>query len=84
MTLLGGRYRLVEPLSGAGRNWSVQDEVDGRELLARLVVLPDTMLAADRDAARQRALHDAATLARVRNPAVAYVVDTVPELWLYE
>lgn len=78
-TLLGGRYRLVGPLPGAGRNWSVHDEVDGRELLARLVVLPDTMPAAERDAARQRALHDAATLSRVRSQAVAYVVDTVVE-----
>jgi eukaryotic-like serine/threonine-protein kinase len=77
--LLGGRYRLLEPLPGGGRSWAARDEVDGRELIARLIVLPDTMPAAERDAARQHALHDAATLSRVRHPAVAYVVDTVVE-----
>jgi hypothetical protein len=77
--LLGGRYRLVEPLPGAGRSWSARDQVDGRELIARLVVLPDTMPAAEHDRVRQRALHDAATISRVRHPGVAQVVDAVVE-----
>ena len=36
-TLLGGRYRLVEPLPGAGRSWRARDEVDGRDLMARVI-----------------------------------------------
>ncbi len=59
-TLLGGRYRLLEPLPGAGRSWHARDEVDRRDLVARVVVLPAAMPAADRDLARQRALQDAA------------------------
>lgn len=77
--LLGGRYRLLEPMPGGGRGWVARDEVDGRELIARLIVLPDTMPPVERAAARQRAMHDAATLSRVRHPAVAHVVDRVVE-----
>jgi eukaryotic-like serine/threonine-protein kinase len=76
-TLLGGRYRLVEPLPGAGRNWHAHDEIDERDLVARVVVLPAAMPAAERDQARQRALHDAAAVSRVHHPAVAQVVDAV-------
>jgi serine/threonine protein kinase len=78
-TLLGGRYRLIQPLSGAGRSWHARDEVDRRELVARVVVLPAAMPAADRDLARQRALQDAAAVSRVHHPGIAPVVDAVVE-----
>ena len=78
-TLLGGRYRLLEPLPGAGRSWHARDEVDRRDLVARVVVLPAAMPAADRDLARQRALQDAAAVSRVRHPGIAPVVDAVVE-----
>jgi len=78
-TLLGGRYRLIQPLPGAGRSWHARDEVDRRELVARVVVLPAAMPAADRDLARQRALQDAAAVSRVHHPGIASVVDAVVE-----
>jgi serine/threonine protein kinase len=78
-TLLGGRYRLIQPLPGAGRSWHARDEVDRRELVARVVVLPAAMPAADRDLARQRALQDAAAVSRVHHPGIAPVVDAVVE-----
>jgi len=78
-TLLGGRYRLIQPLPGAGRSWQARDEVDRRELVARVVMLPAAMPAADRDLARQRALQDAAAVSRVHHPGIAPVVDAVVE-----
>ena len=78
-TRLGGRYRLLEPLPGAGRSWHARDEVDRRDLVARVVVLPAAMPAADRDLARQRALRDATLVSRVRHPGIAPVVDAVVE-----
>ena len=78
-TLLGGRYRLLEPLPGTGRSWHARDEVDQRDLVARVVVLPAAMPAADRDRARQWALHDAAVVSRVHHPGIAPVVDAVVE-----
>src|SRR4029079_19821932 len=71
--------RLIQPLPGAGRSWHARDEVDRRELVARVVVLPAAMPAADRDLARQRALQDAAAVSRVHHPGIASVVDAVVE-----
>jgi serine/threonine protein kinase len=78
-TLLGGRYRLLEPLPGARRGWHARDEVDQRDLVAAMVVLPAAMPAAVRDRARQWALHDATVVSRVHHPGIAPVVDVVVE-----
>jgi eukaryotic-like serine/threonine-protein kinase len=78
-TLLGGRYRLIEPVPGAGRAWRAEDEIDGRALLAQAVELPDGLPEAERQQARQRALRDAAVVARVKHPGIAQVVDAVVE-----
>ncbi|HEY6744629.1 MAG TPA: hypothetical protein VI357_02820 [Mycobacteriales bacterium] len=78
-TLLGGRYRLLEPLPGAGRSWRARDEIDDRLLLARAIELPDGLPEAERQEARKRALREAAVVARVQHPGVAPVVDAVVE-----
>jgi len=78
-TLLGGRYRLIEALPGADRTWRTEDEIDGRLLLARAVELPGGLPEAEAQQARQRALRDAAVVARVQHPGIAQMVDTVVE-----
>ena len=82
-TLLGGRYRLLEPVPGAGRSWRAHDEIDDRALLARPIELPAGLPGTDRQQARQqarqRALREAAVVARVQHPGVAPVVDAVVE-----
>ena len=78
-TLLGGRYRLLGPMPGAGRSWRARDEIDDRPLLARAIELPDRLPDAERQRARQQALRDAAAVARVQHPGVAPVVDAVVE-----
>ena len=70
--VLGGRYRLVEPLPDA---WRVRDELAGRDVRAYVVPLPE----ADRDEVRQRVLHDAGLLARLRSPGIVPVVDALVE-----
>lgn len=70
--VLGGRYRLLESLPDA---WRARDELAGREVHARVVPLPET----DRDEVRQRVLHDAGLLARLRNPGIVHVVDALVE-----
>ncbi|HST64701.1 MAG TPA: hypothetical protein VLM05_05900, partial [Mycobacteriales bacterium] len=78
-TLLGGRYRLIEPLPGAGRTWRAQDEIDGRDLAARILRLPDGLPEDQRQQIRQRAFREAAVVARSQHPGVAHVVDAVVE-----
>ena len=70
--VLGGRYRLLESLPDA---WRARDELAGRDVHARVVPLPE----ADRDEVRQRVVHDAGLLARLRNPGIVHIVDALVE-----
>ncbi|CAA9222343.1 MAG: hypothetical protein AVDCRST_MAG41-552, partial [uncultured Corynebacteriales bacterium] len=79
--LLAGRYRLVEPIpdAGAGRTWLVRDDIGNRELVARAVLVPPGLPPVYREAVRQRVLHDAGLLARLRHPGVARIIDAVAD-----
>src|SRR3954452_2412087 len=78
-TVLGGRYRLIEPLPGAGRSWRARDDIDDRALLVRMIALPEGLTAPQRDEALRRALQDAAMVSRVGHAGIAPVVDAVVE-----
>ena len=78
-TILGGRYRLIEPMPGAGRTWRARDDIDDRALLVRMIALPEDLTGPERDEARRRALQDAAMVSRVGQACIAQVVDAVVE-----
>src|SRR5829696_4180426 len=77
--LLAGRYRLVEPMpdAGAGRTWRVRDEISHRELVARAMLVPPGLPAAERDEAMQLVLREAGTVSRLHQPGLARIIDAV-------
>jgi serine/threonine protein kinase len=75
--LLAGRYRVTESLGegGMGRVWLARDEVLGREVAVKEVVLPPDLVAHERDALRRRTLREARAAARLTHRNVAQVFD---------
>jgi serine/threonine protein kinase len=75
--LLAGRYRVTESLGtgGMGRVWLARDEVLGRDVAIKEVVLPPDLVAQERDALRRRTLREARAAARLTDPNVAQVFD---------
>ena len=72
--LLGGRYRLGEPLGrgGMGMVWAGRDEALGRHVAINEVSLPVDLPADDREKLRRRTLREA-------SPAAVTVYDVVEE-----
>jgi eukaryotic-like serine/threonine-protein kinase len=79
--LLGGRYRLGEPLGrgGMGVVWAGRDEALGREVAVKEVVPPLDLPAEDREKLRRRTLREARAAARISSPAAVTVYDVVEE-----
>ena len=79
--LLGGRYRLGEPLGkgGMGVVWAGRDEALGREVAIKEVVLPIGLAADDRETLRRRTLREARAAARISSTAAVTVYDVVEE-----
>jgi eukaryotic-like serine/threonine-protein kinase len=79
--LLGGRYRLGEPLGrgGMGVVWAGRDEALGREVAIKEVVPPLDLTPDDRETLRRRTLREARAAARISSSAAVSVYDVVEE-----
>ncbi|MEW2358819.1 serine/threonine-protein kinase [Spirillospora sp. NPDC029432] len=79
--LVARRYRLVGELGrgGMGVVWRARDEVLGREVAVKEVLMPAGLTEAERSALSQRAVREARSAARLSHPGVVTVFDVVVE-----
>ncbi|YCK40600.1 serine/threonine-protein kinase [Actinomadura sp. ATCC 39365] len=77
--LLAGRYRLVEQLGqgGAGTVWRALDETLDREVAVKQVRVPPGLSPHQRAEFAGRAIHEARSAGRLRDPAIVLVHDVV-------
>ncbi|HEU5027564.1 MAG TPA: protein kinase [Spirillospora sp.] len=79
--VLSGRYRFVERLGrgGMGAVWRARDDLLGRDVAVKEILLPHGLDEAELAAARGRSLREARAAAQVRHPAVVTIHDVVIE-----
>ncbi|MFC0628888.1 serine/threonine protein kinase [Kribbella deserti] len=79
--LLAGRYRLLDSLGrgGMGVVWHARDEVLGREVAVKEILLPPELPDEEREVLRHRTLREARSAARLSHPNVVAVYDVVEE-----
>jgi len=79
--LVAGRYRLIDQIGrGAmGVVWHGRDELLGRDVAVKHVVLPPMASDADARASYQRTLREARTAAKLSHPGVITVFDVIEE-----
>ena len=79
--VLAGRYRLADQLGrgGMGTVWRAHDEVLGREVAVKEVVLPPAIGDKARDDLIERTRREARLAARLNHPNVVTVFDVVEE-----
>ncbi|MGP4093172.1 serine/threonine-protein kinase [Nonomuraea sp. KM90] len=79
--LLAGRYRLIERLGqgGAGTVWRAIDETLDRQVAVKQVRVPQGMSPYERAEFADRAIHEARSAGRLRDPAIVLVHDVVLE-----
>ncbi|GAA3554907.1 hypothetical protein GCM10022419_039130 [Nonomuraea rosea] len=79
--LLAGRYRLIERLGqgGAGTVWRAIDEVLDRQVAVKQVRVPEGLSPHGRAEFTDRAIHEARSAGRLRDPAIVLVHDVVLE-----
>src|SRR4051812_2259094 len=77
--VLGRRYRLVRLLGrgGMGSVWLGHDEMLGRDVAVKKVVLPAALDDGDRAAVRERTLREARAAARISHPNVVTIYDVI-------
>ncbi|GAA2480978.1 serine/threonine-protein kinase [Winogradskya humida] len=76
---VAGRYVLGEPLGagGMGKVWVARDGVLDRDVAVKEIVLPDDLVAAERDSVHRRTVQEARAAAQLSHPNVAQVYDVV-------
>jgi hypothetical protein len=79
--LLAGRYRLVQRLGegGAGTVWRALDTMLDRQVAAKQVRVPDGLTPHQLAEFTGRAIHEARSAGRLRDPAIVMVHDVVLE-----
>ncbi|MEU6710695.1 serine/threonine-protein kinase [Nonomuraea sp. NPDC046802] len=79
--LLAGRYRLIERLGqgGAGTVWRAIDEILDRQVAVKQVRVPEGLTPRERAEFADRAIHEARSAGRLRDPAIVVVHDVVLE-----
>jgi serine/threonine protein kinase len=77
--VLGRRYRLIRLLGrgGMGSVWLGHDEMLGRDVAVKKVVLPAALDDGDRAAVRERTLREARAAARISHPNVVTIYDVI-------
>ncbi|MFI6070548.1 protein kinase [Actinoplanes sp. NPDC051343] len=77
--IVAGRYRLVKKLGqgGMGRVWAAWDELLGREVALKELLLPQGMTDDEAEALRERALREARAIARLAHPNIVRFFDVV-------
>ncbi|MFD0853062.1 protein kinase, partial [Actinomadura adrarensis] len=79
--LLAHRYRLVTQVGrgGMGTVWQAHDEVLGRDVAVKEVILPHGLTDEERAVHHKRTFREARTAARLGHPGVVTVHDVVEE-----
>jgi eukaryotic-like serine/threonine-protein kinase len=79
--ILAGRYQLVDRIGrgGMGTVWRARDELLGRDVAVKEVLLPPGLDEEQLAMARDRTLREARAAAKVRHPAVVSIHDVVIE-----
>jgi len=78
---IAGRYRLIETVGrgGMGIVWRAEDEVLGRSVAVKQVLIPPHLPDQEQEVLRERVLREARAAARLHDPAAVTVFDVVEE-----